>query len=94
MAVFRQLLRIHPDHVAARNNLAHVLWEEGCVAEAREQIGQVTAVVQPGHPLYPLVQDTDALLKGGARERPASAAHCLVREGDERGGETETTPRR
>lgn len=68
---YRRLLAMHPDHAAARNNLASLLLEHGCVAAARGEIALALAALKPGDPLAPALEDTRAQTE--AAELAASA---------------------
>jgi hypothetical protein len=68
-ALYRRLLARAPQHAAARNNLANVLAQQGCraqaLAEARIALGDVVV----GDPLYAAINDTVETL-----ERPSDSA--------------------
>jgi tetratricopeptide (TPR) repeat protein len=73
-ALYRRLLARAPQHAAARNNLANVLAEQGCYAQALGEARAALAAVAPDHELYAAIRDTvDSLENGGAR---GDAAEC------------------
>lgn len=55
---YRRVLALQPEHAAARNNLASLLLEHGCVAEARSEIALAMAGLKPEDPLRPALEDT------------------------------------
>ena len=69
--LYRQLLAAAPQHVAARNNLANVLAEQGCPVEALAEARAALAALTPDDELGPAVRDTVAEL-----ERAASQQTC------------------
>jgi tetratricopeptide (TPR) repeat protein len=68
--LYRRLVAIVPAHAAARNNLANVLAERGCVAEALEEAEAALDVAGAQSALYPAISDTLATI----RAQPASAS--------------------
>ncbi len=61
---------LDPKNAAARNNLAEVLLEAGCLDEARKQIERAAALAE-GTPLAPAVADSRAKI-----DAAAAAARC------------------
>ncbi|MEH6543638.1 MAG: PA2778 family cysteine peptidase [Porticoccaceae bacterium] len=55
---FRHLLRLQPEHAVAHNNLAHLLNERGCYADALIEIEKGFAGLNNNHPLYMQLQET------------------------------------
>jgi hypothetical protein len=74
-ALYRQLLAGAPQHAAARNNLANVLSERGCLGEALAEARTALAALSPDDELRGAVRDTVAELERAAEEAP-QAAHC------------------
>ncbi|MBN1239105.1 MAG: PA2778 family cysteine peptidase [Gammaproteobacteria bacterium] len=71
---YRTLLRVDPDHAAARNNLANVLAERGCRDEALRQARAALDLVGDDSPLRPAIEDTVESLSGtGSGPEPG---HC------------------
>lgn len=68
---YLRLLSLQPDHAAARNNLANLLLEEGCVARARDEIERALADIAADDPLRAAIEDTgretDAADPGASR---------------------------
>lgn len=62
---------LDPKSAAARNNLAEVLLEAGCLGESRRQIERAAALAE-GTPLAPAVADSRANIEAAA----ATAAAC------------------
>lgn len=75
-ALYRRLLAAAPQHAAARNNLANVLAERGCRAEALVEARAALAALPPGDELGAAVRDTVAELERAAAESPEFAARC------------------
>jgi hypothetical protein len=73
-ALYRELLTVAPQHAAARNNLANVLAERGCPAEALAQARAALAALSPGDPLGDAVRSTVAELEQAAASAGASPA--------------------
>jgi len=55
---YRQLLEQHPQHVAARNNLAHVLSEIGCYDQAKAEVNDALTRMEPGDALREVLSET------------------------------------
>ena len=55
---FRHLLRLQPEHAVAHNNLAHLLNERGCYADALIEIEKGFAGLNENHSLYRQLQET------------------------------------
>ncbi len=75
-ALYRQLVSSVPQHAAARNNLANVLAERGCRAEALTEARAALAAVAPGGELEAAVRDTVAELERSPAQPGASATGC------------------
>jgi hypothetical protein len=75
-ALYRRLLAAAPGNAAARNNLANVLAERGCHAEALAEARAALAALSPADELDAAVRDTVAELERDAPERQAPAAQC------------------
>jgi hypothetical protein len=66
--LYRRLLSLAPQHAAARNNLANVLAEQGCYAQALDEAHAALGTVAPDDELYASIRDTvDTLERVGAR---------------------------
>jgi Peptidase_C39 like family/Tetratricopeptide repeat len=66
--LYRRLLALAPQHAAARNNLANVLAEQGCYAQALDEAHAALGAVAPDDELYASIRDTvDTLERAGAR---------------------------
>lgn len=74
--LYRQLLAAAPQHAAGRNNLANVLAERGCYAEALGEARAAAAALAPGDELGAAVRETVAELEGAAAQARGSAARC------------------
>jgi len=75
-ALYRQLLVAAPQHVAARNNLANVLAQRACYAEALAEARAAVAALTPGDELAPAVRDTLAEIERAAVRATQPAGHC------------------
>lgn len=73
-ALYRELLNAAPQHAAARNNLANILAERGCPAEALAEARTALAALSPADPLGDAVRDTVAELERAAASAGASPA--------------------
>jgi hypothetical protein len=62
-ALYRRLLEIAPANAAARTNLANVLAEQGCVAQALVEARAALAAVSPDAALYAAIRDTVTTLE-------------------------------
>lgn len=56
--LYRHLIALNPGHVAARNNLANVLLEQGCRNEALLEANAALNLQAPGDDFYPAIEDT------------------------------------
>lgn len=74
-ALYRQLLEVAPHDAAARNNLAHVLADRGCYAEALREAREALALAG-GDALSAAVADTVATLEARLPDTPSGAAAC------------------
>jgi len=70
-------IRLAPDDVAARNNLAELLLDAGCLGESRRQIERASALAE-GTALESSVADSRARI--GATEK--AVAHCQFEDRD------------
>lgn len=73
---YRRLLTEHPDHAAARNNLAQVLADRGCHEAALSEIEAALAVVAESELKAALVRTQKELLQARTASTGGSA-HCL-----------------
>jgi tetratricopeptide (TPR) repeat protein len=73
--LYRRLLVAAPRNAAARNNLANVLAERGCRAEALAEAHAALDVLSPADDLGAAIRDTVAELEGAAA-RAAPPASC------------------
>lgn len=64
-ATLTGLVASDPDHVAARNNLAHVLAEQGCHDSAREVLAPILDDLDASSALFDAVQRTVSALGAG-----------------------------
>ena len=71
---YRRVLAVQPDHAAARNNLASLLLEQGCVDEARNEIARALAGLEPVDPLRPALEDTRSQVETAG----AAAVDCRL----------------
>ena len=69
---YRRLLELQPDHLAAHNNLANLLIDRGCAAEAQEHAQRALELVKDQPTLASAVEET-AERAGRMTARPASA---------------------
>ena len=69
---YRHLLELQPDHLAAHNNLANLLIDRGCAAEAQDHARRALALAEKEPALAPAVRET-AERAGQMTARPASA---------------------
>ncbi len=74
--LYRQLLAAAPQHAAARNNLANVLAERGCAADALAEARAALAALSPGDELRGAVLDTVAELERAAAGAAEPTARC------------------
>jgi hypothetical protein len=75
-ALYRKLLAAAPLHAAARNNLANVLLEQGCRADALVEARAALAALPSDDELRDAVLDTMAELERAAAGAPGPAARC------------------
>ena len=73
-ALYRELLALSPEHAAARNNLANVLAERGCLDQALAEARTAFALVSSGDALYAAISDTVADIERAAPT--AGSAQC------------------
>lgn len=75
-ALYRRLLRDHPGHTAARNNLAQSLADRGCREAALAEIEAALSRTDPESGLYPiLVRTREEIL----RQDKSRSSSCLSR---------------
>jgi len=75
-ALYRRLLAGAPGNAAARNNLANVLAERGCHAEALGEARAALAALSPTDELGAAVRDTVAELERAVAQATVPAAQC------------------
>ena len=75
-SLYRRLLETSPQHVAARNNLANVLAERGCHAEALAEAHEALAALSPADELGAAVRDTVSEIERAALQAPGPGARC------------------
>ena len=75
---YRTLLGIDPGHAAARNNLAHLLAEDGCVTDALHEARLALAALGTESPLRPVIEDTVVTLAERAQTAGQQPAHCAA----------------
>lgn len=75
-ALYRRLLEAAPEHAAAHNNLANVLAERGCHAEALVEARAALAALAPGDELGAAVRDTVAEVERAAARAGGAAVRC------------------
>jgi hypothetical protein len=71
-ALYRRLLVQAPQHAAARNNLANVLAQQGCRADALAEARTALAYVASGDALYAPINDTVETLERSSEPARAS----------------------
>jgi hypothetical protein len=74
--LYRELLAAAPQHAAARNNLANVLFARGCRADALVEARAALAALPPDDELRDAVLDTVAELERAAAGAPEHATRC------------------
>jgi tetratricopeptide (TPR) repeat protein len=63
-SIFRELLAINPDHVAAANNLAEVLVRQGCYLQAHSVIGRAVETAERiNSPLTTMILQTQQQIR-------------------------------
>ena len=75
-ALYRRVLAAAPQNAAAHNNLANVLAERGCRAEALAEAHAALAALSPADELGAAVRDTVAELERTAAQGPGPPAGC------------------
>lgn len=73
LALYRAVLAAEPRHAAARNNLALLLAERGCHADALAEARAALADVAPDDALGAAIADTVAELERGAARAPTAS---------------------
>lgn len=77
--IYTHLLEQHPEHIPARNNLAHVLSELGCYEEARSEISSALATVNTGDSLRDaLVQTYEEIVTAQKHQIQAVGTACAA----------------
>ncbi len=76
-ALYRRLLDVAPSDAAARNNLAHVLAERGCYADALREARAALDLARGADALAAAIGDTVETLEARARSAPERSAACL-----------------
>jgi tetratricopeptide (TPR) repeat protein len=74
-ALYRQLLAAAPQHAAARNNLANVLADRGCYADALREARTALATIDATNELYAAISSTVAELERST-DTAVAAASC------------------
>jgi hypothetical protein len=75
-ALYRRLLAAKPQNAAARNNLANVLAQRGCRAEALAEAHAALAALSPADELGAAVRDTVAELERAGAQPSVPPASC------------------
>ncbi len=77
-SIFRELLAINPNHVAAANNLAEVLVRQGCYWQAHSVIGQAVETAERiGSPLTGTILQTQQQIRDKLdRTKPDEKKEC------------------
>jgi hypothetical protein len=75
-ALYRRLLEAAPQHAAGRNNLANVLAERGCIAEALAEARAALGALSPADELGDAVRDTVTQLERTAADVDAPGRVC------------------
>jgi tetratricopeptide (TPR) repeat protein len=75
-ALYRRLLAAAPQNAAARNNLANVLAERGCRAEALAEAHAALSALSPVDELGAAVRDTVAELERAVASPPLPPVRC------------------
>jgi hypothetical protein len=75
-ALYRRLVAAAPHNAAARNNLANVLAERGCLLEALAEAHSALSMLPPTDELGDAVRDTVAELERTAAQTAVPAARC------------------
>ena len=73
-AAYRAVLRVQPDHLPARNNLALLLAHRGCIAAATEVLAPARAAAGSG-PFALVIADSWREIQALGAEAPACQAH-------------------
>ena len=71
---YREVLRVQPDHLPARNNLALLLAHRGCIAAATEVLALARAAAGSG-PFALVIADSWREIQALGAEAPACQAH-------------------
>ncbi len=72
--LYRKLLALDPDHAAARNNLANVLLEQGCRADAYREAQRALRQHSPDGAFYTDIVDTLRRIEGTTQSELAPAS--------------------
>src|SRR5690554_6316401 len=72
------LLAIEPRHAAARNNLANMLAEGGCIESALREAKLALATIDASSPIREAIEDTVASMERLAGENAEEPPHCAA----------------
>jgi tetratricopeptide (TPR) repeat protein len=75
-ATYRRLLVLHPEHVAARNNLAQVLSERGCIKAAIAELDSGLAAMGRDDPMRQLLLESRSEILSSSVSTNATGAPC------------------
>jgi tetratricopeptide (TPR) repeat protein len=75
---YRALLEIQPEHAAARNNLAHLLADDGCISDALREARRALETLGGDSPLRPAIEDTVVTLTGLLNANGQEPEHCAA----------------
>jgi len=75
-ALYRKLIFLHPEHVAARNNLANILLEQGCRDEALSAARAGLSYAPSSSEFHAALMDTLSEIEASAQTSIASTAVC------------------
>ena len=79
LAAWRRATQLAPDFAAAWNNLAHLLGESGCIAEARAALARARAVAQPAE--RHVLEATERDLERRSQPASSTASACSSASG-------------
>jgi tetratricopeptide (TPR) repeat protein len=74
--LYRRALARQPDHVAARNNLANVLLEQGCRQEALREARAALRLLDPENPFRAAVADTMSQIESAPAAGSSEPSGC------------------
>lgn len=81
--LFRKLLAIEPDHPAARNNLAQLLADRGCLTEAMGEIESALALLDSDNPLRPNLLETRRFIQDRYSDDKTKSLACPLLHSEE-----------